>query len=72
VYGSDAIVAATGAPSTDKTEYDATLDYRFTAEKWPAWAKPLWLRFRYAFVDESTVGNTHDLRVIANWEWVFK
>jgi len=72
VFGNDAVIAATGAPSTDKTEYDATLDYRFTAEKWPGWAKPLWLRFRYAYVDESTVGTTNDLRVIANWEWVFK
>jgi hypothetical protein len=72
VYGSDAIVAATGAPSTDKTEYDLTLDYRFGAERWPDWLKPLWLRFRYANVDESTVGTTHDVRVIANWEWVFK
>lgn len=72
VFGSDAVVAATGAPSTDKTEYDATLDYRFGAERWPDWLRPLWLRLRYAYVDESTVGTTHDFRVIANWEWVFK
>ncbi|HET9734766.1 MAG TPA: OprD family outer membrane porin [Burkholderiales bacterium] len=72
VYGSDAVVAATGAPSTDKTEYDLTVDYRFGAERWPDWLRPLWLRFRYANVDESTVGTTHDFRVIANWEWVFK
>lgn len=72
VYGSDAIIAATGAPSTDKTEYDFTLDYRFGAERWPDWLRPLWLRFRYANVDETTVGTTHDMRVIANWEWVFK
>jgi hypothetical protein len=72
VFGSDAVIAATGAPSTDKTEYDATLDYRFGAERWPEWLRPLWLRLRYAYVDESTVGTTHDVRVIANWEWVFK
>jgi hypothetical protein len=72
VYGSDAVVAATGAPSTDKTEYDFTLDYRFGAERWPDWLRPLWLRFRYANVDEPSVGTTHDVRVIANWEWVFK
>jgi hypothetical protein len=72
VYGSDAVIAATGAPSTDKTEYDFTLDYRFGAERWADWLRPLWLRFRYANVDESTVGTTHDVRVIANWEWVFK
>jgi hypothetical protein len=72
VYGSGAVVAATGAPSTDKTEYDFTLDYRFGAERWPDWLRPLWLRLRYANVDESTVGTTHDVRVIANWEWVFK
>jgi len=72
VFGSDAVVASTGAPSTDKTEYDATLDYRFSAEKWPDWLKPLWLRFRYAYVDESNVGTTNDVRAIANWEWIFK
>lgn len=72
VFGSDAVVAATGAPSTDKTEYDATLDYRFSAERWPDWLRPLWLRLRYAYVDESSVGTTNDVRAIANWEWIFK
>lgn len=76
VFGSDAINSATGAAASDKTEYDATLDYRFSAEGWPAWLKPLWLRGRYARVEETSPGGgtgvTTDLRVIANYEWIFK
>jgi hypothetical protein len=75
VYGSDAINAATGAPASDKTEYDMTFDYRFGTDQWPGWAKPLWLRFRFARVEETIAGAkgvTQDFRVIANYEWVFK
>jgi hypothetical protein len=75
VFGSGAINAANGAPASDKTEYDATLDYRFGTDQWPSWLKPLWLRLRFARVEESTSGNTgvtQDVRVIGNYEWVFK
>jgi outer membrane porin, OprD family len=75
VFGSDAIVSATGAPASDKTEYDATLDYRFGTDQWPGWLKPLWLRMRFARVEEETAGSTgvtNDFRIIANYEWVFK
>jgi hypothetical protein len=75
VFGGDAIIPATGAPASDKTEYDATLDYRFGAERWPGWLRPLWLRLRFARVEEQTpssTGVTEDLRAIANYELVFK
>ncbi|HEX9184598.1 MAG TPA: OprD family outer membrane porin [Burkholderiales bacterium] len=75
VFGGDAIIPTTGAPASDKTEYDATLDYRFGDERWPDWLKPLWLRMRIARVEEESAGSTGvttDFRLIANYEWVFK
>jgi len=71
VFGRDAIDASTGAPLNDNTEYDLTLDYRFTAQRWPAWARPLWLRLRAVYVDQGAVGNINDYRVILNYPLVF-
>lgn len=79
VFGNDAIDPATGAPASRINEYDFTLDYRFTASYWPEALRPLWLRARYAYVDEKppaiTPGptkRTDDFRIIANYEWVIK
>jgi hypothetical protein len=75
VFGRDAINPANGADLSRKTEYDATLDYRFAAGDWPVWAKPLWARIRYARVEDKLAGKTdvtRDYRVIVNYEKVFK
>lgn len=75
VYGYDAINATTGANLSKNTEYDGTLDYRFSAERWPEWARPFWIRARAVRVEEDlagTTGVTNDYRVIVNYEWVFK
>jgi outer membrane porin, OprD family len=71
VHGWDAINATTRAPQPNWTEYDLTLDYRFTAAHWPAWARPLWLRGRAAYVDMRTDGNVQDYRLILNYAWQF-
>ena len=74
VFGDKAIDAATRAPASDKTEYDFTLDYRFTGA-WPTWLKPLWIRLRAVRVEEKTAsftGVTKDYRAIVNYEKVFK
>jgi hypothetical protein len=70
VFGRDSIDASTGAPLQNNTEYDLTLDYRFTAERWPAWARPLWIRARAAYVDQGTAGDVNDYRIIVNYPWV--
>jgi hypothetical protein len=75
VFGSHAINAATGAPVSDKDEYDLTLDYRFSAKTWPEWLRPLWLRGRWAHIEQKQSGTTSvtdDYRIIVNYEWVFK
>ena len=57
------------------TEYDFTLDYRFTANYWPDYLAPLWLRARAVLVDQrlgSFTSLTTDYRVILNYQWVFK
>ena len=74
VFGDGAINPATGAAASDKTEYDFGVDYRFTGA-WPAWAKPLWLRARYAHADAElagTTGRTDEYRAVLNYEWVLK
>ena len=74
VFGDKAIDPVTRAPLSDKTEYDATLDYRFSGA-WPAWLKPLWVRLRAVRVEEKTAGGTgvtNDYRVIVNYERIFK
>ncbi len=83
VFGNDAIDPATNTATSKNTEYDFTLDYRFTADYWSSYMKPLWIRARYAYVDEKyPIGSskypagqsvrTDDFRVIVNYEWVFK
>jgi hypothetical protein len=75
VHGTDAIDPASGAGTSDNTEYDLTLDYRFSAESWPAWIRPLWLRARAVRVEEDfgdRTAVTKDYRVIANYLWTFK
>jgi hypothetical protein len=71
VYGWDAINAATGAAKPNWTEYDLTLDYRFSAKTWPEWARPFWVRGRAAYVDQGSAGDIQDYRIIVNYEWVF-
>ena len=72
VFGRDAIDPAGGAPLPDTSEYDMTLDYRFTDSRWPSWARPLWLRARAAYVDQGAAGDTTDYRLILNYPWVLK
>lgn len=71
VYGWDAIDPATRAPQPNWTEYDMTLDYRFSDKRWPAWARPFWLRARAAYVDMRSAGDVEDYRIIVNYEWKF-
>ena len=71
VYGWDAINASTGAAQPNWTEYDLTLDYRFTSKQWPEWARPFWIRGRAAYVDMRSAGNIEDYRIIVNYEWRF-
>jgi outer membrane porin, OprD family len=71
VYGWDAINASTGAAQPNWTEYDLTLDYRFSAKQWPEWARPFWIRARAAYVDMRSDGDIQDYRVIVNYEWKF-
>ena len=75
VHGTDAIDPETGVGTSDNTEYDLTLDYRFSAESWPAWIRPLWLRARAVRVEEDfgdRTAVTKDYRVIANYLWTLK
>jgi hypothetical protein len=70
VYGYDAIDAATRASQPNWSEYNLTLDYRFSDKRWPAWARPFWVRGRAAYVDMRSDGDIQDYRVILNYEWV--
>ena len=72
VFGRDAIDPSTAVALANQTEYNLTLDYRFTAKNWPEWAKPLWVRARAAYITQSVGGNTTDYRVIVNYPLVFK
>jgi hypothetical protein len=72
VFGRDQIDPSTGAALPDLTEYDMTLDYRFSAKSWPQWAQPLWIRARAAYVDQSAAGHTTDYRIIVNYPWSLK
>jgi hypothetical protein len=71
VYGWDAINTSTGAAQPNWTEYDLTLDYRFTSKQWPEWSRPFWIRGRAAYVDMRSDGDIQDYRIIVNYEWVF-
>ena len=72
VFGRDQINSSTGAPLPNLTEYDLTLDYRFTATSWPEWVRPLWVRARAAYLDQSASGHTTDFRIIVNYPWTLK
>jgi len=71
VHGWDAVDTSTGAAQPNWTEYDLTLDYRFTAKRWPEWARPFWVRGRAAYVDQGVDGHIQDYRIIVNYEWTF-
>lgn len=71
VYGYDAIDPGSGAAQPDWTEYDLTLDYRFSDKRWPEWARPFWIRGRAAYVDMRSAGDIQDYRIIVNYEWRF-
>lgn len=71
VYGWDAINPSTGVGKPNWTEYDLTLDYRFNAKSWPAWAQPFWIRGRAANVDMRSDGDIQDYRIIVNYDWKF-
>jgi len=71
VYGWDSIDPDTGAGEPNWTEYDLTLDYRFSAKTWPEWARPFWIRGRAAYVDQRSDGNIQDYRIIVNYDWKF-
>ena len=70
-YGYYAINPANGSPQPDWTEYDLTLDYRFTDARWPDWLRPFWIRGRAAYVDMRSAGDIQDYRIILNYEWRF-
>lgn len=71
VYGYDAINPSTRAAQPNWTEYDLTLDYRFSDKRWPEWARPFWIRGRAAYVDMRSDGDIQDYRIIVNYEWKF-
>jgi len=71
VYGYDAINPSTRAAQPNWTEYDLTLDYRFSDKRWPEWARPFWIRGRAAYVDMRSDGDIQDYRIILNYEWKF-
>jgi len=71
VYGYDAIDAPSGAALPNWTEYDMTLDYRFSDKRWPEWARPIWIRGRAAYVDMRSDGDIQDYRIIVNYDWKF-
>jgi hypothetical protein len=72
VFGRDQIKASTGSALPNLTEYDLTLDFRFSATTWPQWAQPLWIRARAAYLDQSAAGHTTDYRIIVNYPWTLK
>jgi hypothetical protein len=75
VFGRNAIDPRFGVKLPDNTEYDFTLDYRFTASNWPDYLAPLWIRARAVVLEQKLngfTGVTNDYRVILNYQWVFK
>lgn len=73
--GRNAIDATTGAALSRNTEYDFTAEYRFTADAWPPWARPLQLRARYGRFGQELSGSTSittERHLILNYELVFK
>lgn len=74
VFGRNAIDPATNLALADTNEYDVTFDYKFTASYWPDYAKPLWVRARYAHIEDRLNGSTSrtdDYRVIVNYDLLY-
>lgn len=73
--GVGAINAATGAELSKNAEYNLTADYRFTANTWPQWAQPLWLRSRWGRFEQrlgGVVDATSEYHLILNYTVTFK
>ena len=73
-FGSGAINPDTGAEQTQNTEFDLDLEYKFAAELWPGWLKPLALRGRAGLVEENLGGrpsSSNEYRLILNYEVQF-
>ena len=74
-FGSGAIDSDTHAHLTQNTEFDLDLEYKFAAEIWPDWLKPLALRGRAGLVQENLNGQpsaSNEYRLILNYEVQFK
>lgn len=74
VFGDGARDAATGARLSDNTEFDLTVDYRFTDERWPEALRPFWIRARTAQLWERLGGadtRTYDYRLVLNYGKTF-
>lgn len=73
--GNAAINAATGADLSKNVEYNLTADYRFTANTWPQWAQPLWLRARWGRFEQKlggVVDITSEYHLILNYAVTYK
>jgi hypothetical protein len=74
VFGNGARDAATGLALSDNTEFDVTVDYRFSDERWPEALRPFWIRARTAQLWERLGGasaRTHDYRLVLNYGRTF-
>ena len=74
VFGDGARDAITGARLSDNTEFDLTIDYRFTDERWPDALRPFWIRARTAQLWERLGGveaRTYDYRLVLNYGKTF-
>ncbi|MFP5410416.1 MAG: OprD family outer membrane porin [Gammaproteobacteria bacterium] len=74
-FGREAINAATGTALPDHTEYNLSVDYRFTSSAWPQSLRPLWLRVRWARLEQSLGGQTDTVterHAILNYTLRFK
>lgn len=72
VFGRDQLNASTGADLPNLTEYDLTLDYRFSAKSWPQSVRPVWIRARAGILEQSSAGTTTDYRIIVNYPWTLR
>ncbi|MFN3892863.1 MAG: OprD family outer membrane porin [Beijerinckiaceae bacterium] len=74
VFGNGARDATTGRALSDNTEFDLTVDYRFTDERWPEHLRPFWIRARTAQLWERLDGaeaRTYDYRLVLNYGRTF-
>lgn len=74
-FGREAIDAGTGAALPDHTEYNLSVDYRFTSSAWPETLRPLWLRVRWARLEQAVGGKTETVterHAILNYTLRFK